>query len=141
MFMDVTLDLQKAATQVVKKLNGWGLNAINMLPNLVVAFIVLALSGILAFGVGRLVHRMVRRVSPYGHVANLIAQLSRLTVIGGGTILALSALSLDRAVASMLAGVGIVGIALGFASKDIAGDYMAGLVINFTHPFRTGHLI
>jgi small conductance mechanosensitive channel len=70
-----------------------------------------------------------------------VAIVSRLVVIGGGIILALSAMSLDRAVASVLAGVGIVGIALGFASKEIAGDYMAGFVIHFTHPFRSGHLI
>jgi small conductance mechanosensitive channel len=139
--MDVTWDLQKAATQVVGKLNAWGLSAVKMLPNLVVAVIVLAISGILAFVVGRIVQRMVRRISPYGHIANLIAQMSRLILISGGVILALSAMSLDRAVASMLAGVGIVSIAIGFASKDIAGDYMAGFVIHFTHPFRTGHLI
>ena len=41
----------------------------------------------------------------------------------------------------MLAGVGIVSIAIGFASKDIAADYMAGFLIFFTHPFRTGHII
>ena len=139
--MDATLDLQKAAAQVVDKLNGWGLNAIKMLPNLVVAVIVLILSVLMAFAVGRVVHRMVVRISPYGHVARLVAGMSRLTVISGGIILALSAMSLDRAVASMLAGVGIVSIAIGFASKDIAGDYMAGFLIHFTHPFRTGHII
>jgi len=58
-----------------------------------------------------------------------------------GVILALSAMNLDRAVASMLAGVGILSIAIGFASKDIAGDYMAGFIIHFSHPFRTGHIV
>lgn len=139
--MDATLDLQKAATQVVGKLNVWGLGAVKMLPNLVVALIVLAISGVLAIVVGRLVRRMVHRISPYGHVAKLVGQMARLMVIGIGLILALSALSLDRAVASMLAGVGILSIAIGFASKDIAGDYMAGFLIHFTHPFRTGHII
>jgi small conductance mechanosensitive channel len=67
--------------------------------------------------------------------------MSRLTVIAIGVILALSAMSLDRAVASMLAGIGIVSIGLGFASKDIAGDYLGGFIIHFTHPFRTGHII
>lgn len=139
--MDATLDLQKAANQVVDKLNGWGLGAIKMLPNLVVAVIVLTFSGLLAIVVGRVVRRMVSRISPYGHVARLMAGMSSLIVIGIGVILALSAMNLDRAVASMLAGVGIVGIAVGFASKDIAGDYMAGFLIHFTHPFRTGHII
>jgi small conductance mechanosensitive channel len=141
MDMDVTMDLQKAATQVVKKLDEWGLNAVKMLPNLLVAIIVLILFWLMAFVVDRMVRRMVSRISPYGHMVNLIAQMSRLIVIAGGVILALSAMSLDRMVASMLAGVGILSIALGFASKDIAGDYMAGFIIHFTHPFRSGHII
>jgi small conductance mechanosensitive channel len=139
--MDATSNLQRAASSVIDKLNGWVLNAVKMLPNLVVAIIVLLLAALLAFVVGRLAYRMVERLSPYGHVARLVAGMSRLMVIGGGLILALSAMSMDRAVASMLAGVGIVSIAIGFASKDIAADYMAGFVIYFTHPFRTGHII
>lgn len=139
--MDVTLDLQKAAAQVVDKLNAWGLDAVKMLPNLVVAVIVLTLAWLVAIAVGRLVHRMVVRLSPYGHVARLMAGMSRLTIIGIGVILALSAMSLDRAVASVLAGAGILGIAIGFASRDIAGDYLAGFLIHFTHPFRTDHII
>ncbi len=139
--MDVTLDLQKAATQVVDKLDTWGLNAVKMLPNLVVAIIVLIFFWLVAIVADRVVRRMVSRISPYAHIVNLIAHLSRLMVVAVGVILALSAMSLDRAVASMLAGVGIVSIALGFASKDIAGDYMAGFIIHFTHPFRSGHII
>jgi small conductance mechanosensitive channel len=139
--MDLTLDLQKAATQVVKKLDDWGLNAVKMLPNLVVAVFVLIFFWLVAILVGRVVQRMVSRFSPYGHMARLMAGLGRLIVIAIGVILALSAMSLDKAVASVLAGVGIVSIAIGFASKDIAGDYMAGFVIHFTHPFRTGHII
>ena len=46
--MDVTLSLQEAAVQVVKKLDSWGLNAVKMLPNLVVAIIVLVIFWYLA---------------------------------------------------------------------------------------------
>ena len=49
--MDVTLDLQKAAAQVVDKLNAWGLDAVKMLPNLVVAVIVLTLAWLVAIAV------------------------------------------------------------------------------------------
>ncbi len=139
--MDTTMGLQKAASPVIGKLDKWALDAVKMLPNLVVAVIVLAIFWLAAVVVGRLVHRMVARFTPYGHVARLLAGLGRLMVISVGVILALSAMSLDRAVASMLAGVGIVSIAIGFASKDIAGDYMAGFIIHFSHPFRTGDMI
>ena len=139
--MEAPVDLSNAISPVIKKLNSWGVGAIKMLPNLVVAIIVLAIFWLAGVVVARLVNRMSLRFTPYTHIARLMAGLSRLAVVAIGIILALSALSLDKAVASMLAGVGIVGIALGFASKDIAGDYMAGLIIHFSHPFRSGHLI
>jgi small conductance mechanosensitive channel len=141
MGMEATSSLEKAASQVVSKLDGWVIGAVKMLPNLVVAIIVLALFWLAAVVAGRLVNRMVLRFTPYGHVARLLAGMGRLIVISVGVMLALSAMSLDRAVASMLAGVGIVSIAIGFASKDIAGDYMAGFLIHFSHPFRTGDII
>jgi small conductance mechanosensitive channel len=139
--MQANVNLENAVSPVIKKLNSWGIDAIKMLPNMVVAIIVLVIFWVLGLLVARLAHRMTLRFSPYGHVANLVASLSRLAVVSLGVILALSAMSLDKAVASMLAGVGIVGIAIGFASKDIAGDYMAGLIIHFSHPFRSGHII
>jgi small conductance mechanosensitive channel len=81
------------------------------------------------------------RLSVYRHVAGLTAKLSRLIVVTAGILLALYALNLDRAVASVLAGIGIVGLALGLAAKDTGGDYLAGFIIHFTHPYRMGHLI
>jgi small conductance mechanosensitive channel len=139
--MEASFNLANAIAPVIKKLNSWGVDTIKMLPNLVVAIIVLVIFWLVGMVVARLVHRMSLRFTPYIHIARLMASLSRLAVIAIGIILALSALSLDRAVASMLAGVGIVGIALGFASKDTAGDYLAGLIIHFSHPFRSGHII
>ena len=139
--VDTTLSFQRAATQVVKKIDSWALEAAQMLPNLLVAIIVIVLFWLVAVVTGRLVRRMVLRFSPYSHIARLIADISRLAVIAIGIILALSAMSLDRAVASMLAGVGIISLAIGFASKDIASDYLAGLIIHFTHPYRAGDII
>ena len=140
--MDTTLNLQRAAqSEVVKKIDSWVLTVAQMLPNLVVAIIVLVLFWLAAMVAGWLVKRMVLRFSPYCDVAKLIADISRLAVIAIGIILALSAMSLDRAVASMPAGVGILSLAIGFASKDIASDYLAGLMIHFTHPYRAGDLI
>jgi len=138
---DATLSLQRAAAQVVKKIDSWVLTAAQMLPNVLVALIVLVLFWLAAMATGRLVKRMVLRFSPYSHVAKLIADLCRLAVVAAGIILALSAMSLDRAVASMLAGVGIVSLAIGFASKDVASDYIAGLIIHFSHPYRAGDII
>jgi small conductance mechanosensitive channel len=135
------MKLPDAAAPAVDKLIGWVETAVKMLPNIIVAIFFLVLFWLLSIVIGRLVHRMVLHLSSYHHVARLMARLSRLVVIAAGVLMALNALNLDRAVASMLAGIGIVGLALGLAAKDTGGDYLAGLLIHFTHPFRTGHLI
>jgi small-conductance mechanosensitive channel len=81
------------------------------------------------------------RFTGYRHIARILAKLTTLAVIGLGFILALDALNLDKAVASMLAGIGILGIALGFAGKDLFADFIAGIVLHFEHPFRLGDRI
>ncbi len=135
------MNLAKVAAQVMDKLFEWVEIATKMLPNMLVAVFCLLLFWLLAIVVARLVSRMVLRVSVYRHVAGLMASLTRLVVIAAGVLLALDALNLDRAVASMLAGIGIVGLAFGLAAKNIGGDYLAGFIIHFSHPFRIGHLI
>jgi len=135
------MQLPSAAAPAVDKLIGWAETAVKMLPNIIVAIFFLVLFWGLSVVIGRLVHRMVLRLSSYRHVASLMARLSRLVVIAVGVLMALNALNLDRAVASVLAGIGIVGLAFGLAAKDTGGDYLAGFLIHFTHPFRIGHLI
>jgi small conductance mechanosensitive channel len=135
------MDLVKVGTLVANKIVSWMETAVKMLPNMVVAILCLILFWLLSIVVGRLVHRMVSRLSIYRHVANLMDRLSRMVVIAIGILLALNALNLDRALASMLAGIGIVGLGLSLAAKDTGGDYVAGFLIHFTHPYRIGHLI
>ena len=137
----MNLNLGKVATPVVDKLIAWVESAVNMLPNMLVAVFCLVLFWLLAIVVGWLVRRMVLRLSVYRHVAALTARLARLVVVTAGVLLALDALNLDRAVASMLAGIGIVGLGLGLAARNTGGDYLSGFVIHFTHPYRIGHLI
>ena len=134
--MDPGLSLEKALAQLINKLNGWATLTIKMLPNLVVAIIVLVIIVKLSRPMAKLVARAVMRISGYRHIARLTATMTRLAVITVGIILALDVLNLDRAVASLLAGVGILGIAFGFASQDIAANFMSGILLHFIHPFR-----
>ena len=81
--MDATLDLQKAATQVVEKLDGWGFGAAKMLPNLVVAIIVLTFraSGLCGRTGGA---RAWFPHLPIWTLARLVAGMSRLMVMTSG---------------------------------------------------------
>src|SRR5512135_2155894 len=135
------MNLEDIITTVLTRLTAWWGTGIKMMPNIIVAVFCLALFWFLAILTGQLVHRIVLRLSVYRHVASLTSRLSRLAVVIVGVILAFDALHLDRAVASVLASLGIVGLAIGLAAKNIGGDYLGGFIIHFTHPYRLGHLI
>jgi small conductance mechanosensitive channel len=139
--MEGTSSLGQAVGLLVKRVNDWVTIPIRMLPNLVVAIFVLVAVLKLRHVLAKLVKRAVLRVTGHAHTARLMAAMTRLAVITVGIILALDVLNLDRAVASLLAGVGILGIAFGFASQDITANFMAGIILHFVHPFRINDLI
>jgi small conductance mechanosensitive channel len=130
--------INKALTQLIEKLIGWAIAIIKMLPNLVLGIAIIIIFWSLSAYAARLADRLILRFSGHRHIARLLSRLTTLAVIGLGLILALDALNLDKAVASMLAGIGILGIALGFAGKDLFADFIAGIVLHFEHPFRLG---
>jgi small conductance mechanosensitive channel len=53
----------------------------------------------------------------------------------------LGVLGLDKALTSLLAGIGVVGLALGFAFQDIAANFVSGIILAFKRPFIIGDII
>jgi small conductance mechanosensitive channel len=136
--MEAGLGFQKAFAQLIDKLEDWFTATIKMLPNLLVATIILVIVWILSVYAARLANRLILRFTGYSHIARILSRMTTLAVIILGLILALAALNLDKAVASMLAGIGIIGVAIGFAARDLFADFLAGIVLHFEHPFRLG---
>jgi small conductance mechanosensitive channel len=133
--------LHEATTKAVSRVAGWSEAFINMLPSLVVAVIVVILFVALSFFVERMVRRATWKLSGHRHIGRILGRMSLLATIAAGLILAMDILNLDRAVASMLAGIGIVGLAVGLGAKDIFANFVSGLVMHFVHPFRIGDLV
>ncbi len=50
----------------------------------------------------------------------------------------LSLLNLKGALMTLLAGAGVFGLAIGFASKDVAANMISGLFVHIDKPFRIG---
>jgi small conductance mechanosensitive channel len=58
---------------------------------------------------------------------NLLETLAKYTILGFGVILALDQLGFN--VTSLIAGLGVAGLALGFAAKDTLANFIAGVTI------------
>lgn len=114
---------------------------VTLLPNVILALIVF----LIFFFVARNVKRFVRRITrDRRHARNLGLVLGRLAQ--GAIILVGLFVSLSIVIPSLRAGdlvqlLGISGVAIGFAFRDILQNFLAGILILLTEPFRIGDQI
>jgi small-conductance mechanosensitive channel len=87
------------------------------------------------------VTNLLGRVSANKTITNLLETIINISILGIGIFIALSVLQLDGAVTSLLAGAGIIGLALGFAFQDIASNFISGVILSIRHPFGIGDII
>lgn len=135
------MDVSQTVDALVDKLTGWLHGFVLILPNLVVAILVVVLSAVVARIVRSVVRGALDRVTHYRQVNHLLASTAYIATLAIGVFVALGILQLDGAVASLLAGVGIVGLALGFAFQDIASNFISGVIMAIRRPFDEGDII
>lgn len=133
--------LSRAFNIIYNKVNGWLEIAIEMLPNFVVAVIVLLVFYIAAKYIKRFLKRFFQRFYGKSSIINLFSNTIFISVLTTGLFVSLSILNLDKAVTSLLAGVGIVGLALGFAFQEIASNFISGVILSINKPFTIGDII
>ncbi|MBO6576904.1 MAG: mechanosensitive ion channel family protein [Rhodothermales bacterium] len=136
-----TQEVVDATQTVLDKLTGWLESAIALLPNFVVALLVVVLFTIIAKILRRFLGKALHRTIDNQQVARLLNSVVYTAVITIGAFVALSVLQLDGAVTKLLAGVGILGLALGFAFQDIAANFVSGVLLAVRRPFKEGNII
>ena len=122
------------------RLHGLGLGAMRMLPNIVIGLAVLLLFLLL----GRWVRGLVQRLNARRFHENLVIVLGRMaqwSLILLGVLLAVTVAFPSFTPGNLISALGITGIAIGFAFKDIFENFLAGILILITEPFRIGDQI
>lgn len=67
--------------------------------------------------------------------------LTKIVSIFFGIVIALNILELEKIAVSVLAGGGVTAIVLGFAFREIGENFLAGIFLAFSRPFKIGDLI
>ena len=124
-----------------QKILSWLELLISMLPNLAAAVFIVIVFALLARLVRRIARSGISRVAGNNQVANLVGSISYIAVLSAGLFVALEVMNLDKTVTTLLAGVGVIGLALGFAFQDIAANFMSGIFLAFRRPFTPGDLV
>lgn len=125
--------LQVAVRQIGDKL----LRLIAAAPLLVVALIILLAALWLGrFVAGRVHLRRLHQRNPY--IDSLLGRVLQWLIVFGGLLMALDLLGATTLVGAALGSAGVVGLVMGFAFKDIAENYVAGILLSLRKPFAPG---
>lgn len=123
------------------KLETWIKEGIKHLPNIVVAIIIAIAFGMLAKILGNVLQRGLRRAFESRQIADLITAIAKVFITAAGVFIALDFVGLQGTVTSLLAGAGIVGLAIGFAFQDLTENFIAGIAMGIRKPFEIGDVI
>jgi len=124
-----------------EKLEGWIESGITLLPNIAVAFVIAIVFGVLAKFVGNVSGKLMRRTFESRQIAGLLTSIIKFIIIIAGVFIALDFVGLKGTVTSLLAGAGIVGLAIGFAFQDMTENFIAGVAMGIRKPFEIGDVI
>jgi len=130
-----------AYNTIVEKIGNWVNTFIAMLPNFVVAVSVVLFFYFVARAVVAILGKTLFRLSQNVAINKLIASLTHMAIMTAGVFIALGILELDKTVTSLLAGVGIIGLAVGFAFKDTIANFLSGIYITVKSTVNVGDII
>lgn len=137
----MNLDIEKIYNIVSEKLESWVDELISMLPNLALAALVFVLGIFFSKMLRRFALRIITRTSKQQTLNRLFASFIYVFGIGVTLFTVLSILKLDKAVTSVLAGAGVLGLALAFAFQDIAANLISGVFISLRRPIHIGDTV
>jgi len=123
------------------KIQGMVNGAIAMLPNIVLALIVFFLFYFAAKSIKSLVRRLTNRHRHARNLGLVLGRLSQGLIILVGLFIALSIVIPSFKAGDLIQLLGISGVAVGFAFRDILQNFLAGILILLAEPFRIGDQI
>ena len=125
----------------IDSVNEFVTGVIANLPNILAAFILFMVGTGIARTLERTTHGTLTRMGRPRHTATVLARLVRYLAMLVAFFLALTILLPSLTPESLLAGLGFGSVAVGFAFRDILQNFLAGILILLTEPFRLGDQI
>ncbi|NNF26850.1 MAG: mechanosensitive ion channel family protein [Gemmatimonadetes bacterium] len=135
------MEVQEPLNLVLARVQGWAETFIQSLPNIAVAILLLLVGWIVAKGVRRGIRKTARRYTENHELVGLAGTIAGVAVIAGFGFVALSVMNLEKTVTTLLAGAGVLGLALGFAFQDTAANFISGVAMALRNPFNEGDLV
>jgi small conductance mechanosensitive channel len=138
--LELTTDVIQRLTPVARRLQRQGEWLLAALPLLGVALAAWALIGWLGYLVAA--RRWPwDRITPNAFIAELLRTVIRLGAVLAGAVVALDILGARALLGTLLGAAGILGLAVGFAVRDVVENFLASILLSLRSPFRPNDLI
>jgi len=115
--------------------------AINLLPNLVIAGAIFIVFVIAARVCKSLIERLGERRKMRQNASLLLGKLTQTLVVILGFLIAVSIIAPSFTAGDLIKTLGIGGVAIGFAFQNILQNFLAGILLLLHEPFRIGDQI
>jgi len=133
----MNFDISTAWDKIGQMING----VIAALPNLVLALLAFGLFYAVAKGIKTGVARFTERRRRHRNLGLALGRVAQWIVIFIGVLVALSIVIPSFKAGDLIELLGIGSVAIGFAFRDILQNFLAGVLLLLTEPFRVGDQI
>lgn len=132
---------EQAWKKMVEKMQSWIDALVVNIPNLVIALVVFIAAVLLSRYVSRLAMRLMDKSRLRESMKNLISKFISIVVVLFGLFLVLGILDLGKALNTILAGAGVVGLAVGLALQGALANTYSGIVLAYIKQLKFGDWI
>ena len=126
---------------MIEKLVSWMDVLVLGLPNFLIALLVFILTIVISRHISSLSLRLLDRSKLQASMKNLISKFVSIVIILFGIFLVLGILNLSKALNTILAGAGVVGLAVGLALQGALANTYSGIVLSYVKYIKFGDWI
>ncbi len=139
--MSQKFSINDSISNLWDKLDGWLDAIILKLPNFAVAILVMLVFYFIAKGIRKFSYRLLFRKITEESIKQMLSRIMYAIVLIIGFFIALGVMQLDKVLTSVLAGAGVVGLAIGLALQGTLSNTFSGLMLSFLPKVRIGDFI
>ncbi len=136
--MSKDFSLNESIKGIWDKMASWLDSLILNLPNFILALIIFGIFIFIAKYAAKLLDNILKRKGSQDSIRHISTKVAKVVIILLGFFVALGLLNLDTILTSVLAGAGVIGLAIGLALQGTLSNTFSGVILSFLPELQIG---
>ncbi|MGB3152950.1 MAG: mechanosensitive ion channel [Maribacter sp.] len=131
-------NFSEAWSKMVEKLDDWFNAVVINLPNIFIAILVFILTLVISKYVSKAASKLLEKTKLQASMKSLLSKITSFAIVLLGLFLVLGILNLSKALNTVLAGAGVLGLAVGLALQGALANTYSGIVLSYIKHIKFG---